>query len=242
MNYRFQLEKYRNSKSRFHCPRCGKKEFTRYIDESGNYLSPDVGRCNREIKCGYHFKPRDYFQLNPTHSIKSKSFERRKPIIEKPRIEAASRIDKEIVKKTLANYERNSFVQFLRTIFPQDKVQELIACFCLGTWTNGACVFWQIDKSFSPRTGKIISFDKNGHRKGYLTWVHSELRKQKKISNFVLKQSLFGEHLVSLNPEIQTVAIVESEKTAVMCQAFWQDIIFLACGGLSNLNDEKLKL
>lgn len=241
MKYPFQLEKYRNSKSRYHCPRCGKKEFARYIDEFGNHLSSDVGRCNREIKCGYHFKPREFFAINPTYSTKRKPFERQKKFAEKPRVKAFSRIDERFVKQTFGNYERNNFIQFLKSIFPHDTVRSLIRCFCLGTWVNGACVFWQIDKNFSVRTGKIISFDKEGHRSGYISWVHSELLKQKKINEFELKQSLFAEHLIILNPKIQTVAIVESEKTAVICQVFWQNIIFLACGGLSNLNSEKLE-
>lgn len=242
MEYDFQLEKYRGSNSRFTCPNCRKsKQFVRYIDKFGEYLSPDVGKCNRENNCGYHLKPKEFFQLNPTFSPKRIMTSNRKPIVEKSQIKTFSRIDEVILKKTLRVYERNTFVRFLKQIFPLKTVQYLIDCYRLGTWGNGACVFWQIDETHSIRSGKIISYDQAGHRNGYLSWVHSELLKRKLVSEFELEQCLFGEHLVKANSKIQSVAIVESEKTAVICQAFWQNIIFLACGGLQNLTASRLQ-
>ena len=65
--YRFQLEKYNGMKTRFTCPKCGSrnKSFVKYIDnESGDYISDKVGRCNRESECGYHYKPKQYFEDN----------------------------------------------------------------------------------------------------------------------------------------------------------------------------------
>lgn len=65
-----QLETYRGTKSRYTCPACNSKGvFVRYKDERGEYLSNDVGRCNRETKCGYHYKPKQYFADNPTAYI-----------------------------------------------------------------------------------------------------------------------------------------------------------------------------
>jgi rubredoxin len=63
---RFQLEKYRGPSTRYTCPECGKKkEFTRYIDiDTGNYIADHVGKCNREINCGYHYTPKQYFEEN----------------------------------------------------------------------------------------------------------------------------------------------------------------------------------
>ena len=62
-----QLEKYHGTKSRHTCPACNSKGvFVRYQNERGEYVSFDVGRCNRESKCGYHYKPKQYFADNPT--------------------------------------------------------------------------------------------------------------------------------------------------------------------------------
>ncbi|MBK7666689.1 MAG: hypothetical protein IPJ32_04670 [Sphingobacteriaceae bacterium] len=61
---KYILEKY-NGNNRFMCPGCQqKKEFTRYVDSSGNYLADHVGKCNRSDKCGYHFTPKQYFGAN----------------------------------------------------------------------------------------------------------------------------------------------------------------------------------
>ena len=68
MSYRFILEKYRGLSTRYTCPRCGRKHtFTRYIDteNNNNYISDNVGKCNRLDKCGYHYTPREYFADNP---------------------------------------------------------------------------------------------------------------------------------------------------------------------------------
>ena len=66
--YRFTLEKYRGISTRYTCPQCGRKHtFTRYIDTENNnqYISDNVGKCNRLDKCGYHYTPKQYFTDNP---------------------------------------------------------------------------------------------------------------------------------------------------------------------------------
>ena len=67
-NYRFTLERYRGLSTRYTCPQCGRKHtFTRYIDTENNnqYISDNVGKCNRLDKCGYHYTPKQYFTDNP---------------------------------------------------------------------------------------------------------------------------------------------------------------------------------
>ena len=66
--YRFILERYRGISTRYTCPQCGRKHtFTRYIDTDNNnqYISDNVGKCNRLDKCGYHYTPKQYFTDNP---------------------------------------------------------------------------------------------------------------------------------------------------------------------------------
>jgi hypothetical protein len=58
-----------------------------------------------------------------------------------------------------------------------------------------------------------------------------------KLDNFNLKQCLFGEHL--LQDKSKPIAIVESEKTAIIASVYVPDYIWLASGSLSNLNTEK---
>jgi len=55
------------------------------------------------------------------------------------------------------------------------------------------------------------------------------------LSDFHLKQCLFGEHLL-INDKNSIVALVESEKTAIIASVFMPQYLWLATGGLSNLN------
>ena len=52
-----------------------------------------------------------------------------------------------------------------------------------------------------------------------------------------LTQCLFGEHLLSQYPEA-TVALVESEKTAVICASLMPKFIWVATGGKTQLGDK----
>ena len=75
-----------------------------------------------------------------------------------------------------------------------------------------------------------MGYDNSGHRikepLNYVTWAHSELS----LPNFHLVQCLFGEHLLRNSPTA-TVAMVESEKTAVFMSHFMPDLLWLATGG-----------
>ena len=82
---------------------------------------------------------------------------------------------------------------------------------------------------YSPATGKRVKEPFN-----HITWVHAAL----KMPEFELRQCLFGEHLLTLEP-LKPVAIVESEKTAVIASVYLPRFVWLAVGSLSNLNAEK---
>ncbi|HYH15430.1 MAG TPA: DUF6371 domain-containing protein, partial [Flavisolibacter sp.] len=92
------------------------------------------------------------------------------------------------------------------------------------------------------RTGKIMLYDLfTGKRmKGdssYISWVHKAFEKD----DFNLAQCLFGEHLLTESLE-KPVAIVESEKTAVIASLLLPDILWLATGGKEGLNEAKAKV
>jgi len=56
-----------------------------------------------------------------------------------------------------------------------------------------------------------------------------------------LKQCFFGEHLLPTDP-FKTVAIAESEKTAVIASFFYPKYTWLACGSLEGLNIDKCRV
>lgn len=238
-DYRFTLEPYKSTKDRYYCPSCNKKTFTRYIDIANNeHIAKDVGICNRLIKCDYHYPPKAYFQDNKLQYGNISFF---KKTLSKPPKKATSYIDNKIVKKSI-NYD-NNLINFLeKNLFGKEITREVIDSYRIGSsnyWKDKkATVFWQIDKSNKVRTGRVMLYDnKTGKRvkepRTYIHWVHSIL----KIKDFNLQQCLFGLHLVDDKP----VAIVESEKTAIIASVYLPEFTWLATGGLHNLSEKMLK-
>jgi hypothetical protein len=149
-----------------------------------------------------------------------------------------------LFKESLKNYTQNNFVQYLVTLFGTELASEALSRYFIGTskYWNGANVFWQIDTTGKIRTGKIILYSpKTGKRIrepfNYINWVHCIL----KLPEFNLQQCLFGEHLLKDDP-VKPVAIVENEKTAVVASLYLPQFIWLACGSLTNLTDEKCQV
>ncbi len=238
--YRYILEPYKGMNSRYYCPQCKKKEFVRYIDtRTGKYIADNVGKCNRENNCGYHYTPKQYFQ---DHSSFAKSDSKPQIVLPQQRQKPVSLIPVEIFKASLSisGLATNHFVKFLVDRFGIDVTNKLIEKYFVGTskhW-SGATVFWQIDINGRIRAGKIMLYDSQTGKRvkepfSHITWVHTAL----KLNGFNLKQCFFGEHLLreSNNP----VAIVESEKTAIICSVYFPQLIWLAAGSLNNINTEK---
>lgn len=232
--YKYSLHK-KSIKHR--CPNCEKKRFVLYINnETKEYLNFKVGRCDREISCGYHYKPKQYFLDN---DLQYKSKRNVNTIAE---VRSTSFHSKEIFNKTLMNYQNNNFIRSLYSNFSRNEIKKMAITYKIGTayfWYNGT-IFWQLDINNKIRGGKIISYQKNGKRTKYINWVHSYLLKQKRIKEFNLKQCFFGEHLINQNNKI--IAIVESEKTACIMSMLFDKYLWLASGSLSGLNIEKMKV
>ena len=91
---------------------------------------------------------------------------------------------------------------------------------------------------YNPQTGHRIKDEKTA---GRIDWIHSMMKRSGTLTpDWELTQCLFGEHLLPKYPG-RSVALVESEKTAVICSALMPDYIWLATGGKSQLGD-KLKV
>jgi hypothetical protein len=138
------LEKYCGSKSRHTCPRCGRrKRFCSLHRRSyGHYVADDVGRCNRESRCGYHRKPRDYSAEDPAFRDSFVVRTRKDEFSRVPRL--PDFIDNRHLVTTLRNYEANGLVQFLLDLFPDDSndVWAVVRAYCIGTFPkkNGGAI------------------------------------------------------------------------------------------------------
>ena len=152
-----------------------------------------------------------------------------------------STIPYRLLIQSLAAYPANNFVQFLLQLFGFDTTVQLINRYNIGTskYWKRATVFWQVDINGKVRSGKIMKYDAQTGRRikrpfHHINWVHSVL----KLPGFELTQCLFGEHLLNQHPD-RTVAIVESEKTAIIASVYLPQLLWLACGSLTNLTVEK---
>ena len=253
--HRYILEPYTGRGSRHDCPSCRQRlRFKRYIDTVTNKpLADHAGKCDRIDSCGYHFTPRDYFAQNP---IGFRQAQHDKPV--EKRFDSLPR---KLVDDTMREYSRNHFVEFLVTLFGQHAAITLADRYKIGTskhW-SGATIFWQIDKADTVRTGKIMLYNPtDGHRVkqpfNHVTWAHTVLSRKSQVESlksgadsrlqtqdFRLQQCFFGEHLLTTDP-FKTVAIAESEKTAVIASFFYPKYIWLASGSLDGLNYDKCKV
>jgi len=250
---KYRLEKYRGSRSRYTCPRCGRKnEFARYIDEIGDYLDSSVGRCNRESSCGYHLTPKEFLGLrapagahvaakNKMNVTTASSIN---TVSKYGRAEYFDTIDNSLVVRSLEHTDKNRFLNFLLSFIDSELVGKMIKDYLIGTTRTGKTVFWQIDAKGRARTGKIISYDeKTGKRDKRVnpSWIHYELKRAKVLPDTFQHQiCFFGEHLFKKNKS-KPVAVVEAEKTAAVASMFIDSFVWLAIGGKSYLKAEKLR-
>ncbi|MFZ9296622.1 MAG: DUF6371 domain-containing protein, partial [Bacteroidia bacterium] len=242
MGYRFTLEKYSGTKSRYECPVCNKpKVFTRYVEtQTGLHIHETVGICSRVNSCGYRKSPKEYFnengieKPNPVASFKAPQVKQAKPKL--------SFIDPDLFKQSLTGYDRNKFVQFLKNTFGNERARETIERYYIGTsrYWQGSTIFWNIDINNRIRTGKIMLYDPATGKRlkepfNHITWVHKVINKPDLKDH----PKLFGEHL--LKDKTRTVAIVESEKSAIICSLYKLDFIWLAVGSMGNLTASNLE-
>ncbi|MGV0939971.1 DUF6371 domain-containing protein [Empedobacter sp. ULE_I140] len=226
--FKYCLEKYSGSKSRFVCPNCKEKEYTRFINcETKEYLSYEFGRCNRIIKCGYFKSPTVVNEFN---------YEKNNEFVE-PKIEY---LDKNVFQFFEITNFKNPLSIFLKSYFDESKVEEVLNLYQVKTEKlNGdyLTIFPQLDFEFNLRTIKKMKYNsETGKRKkNFFQWYNPNK------SN--LKQCLFGLYLLN-HPEFKKskIIIVESEKTALLGMLYFKNkYLFLATGGLMNLTKDKLK-
>lgn len=237
--YRFELVK---GKPKETCPSCEKsRRYVRYIDITTGQLLPfKYGRCDREQSCTYHFNPYadEYLKDELIESDYKKQIPK-KPI-EKP----PSFISHDIMRLTIGSYDTNNFILWLRSFLTQDDIKKVCLSYKIGTskhW-NGSTVFWQVDVRSQVRSGKIMLFDCSTGKRvkkpfSYINWVHKVLE----LDDFNLNQCYFGEHLINEDDQ-RDIAIVESEKTAIIASIYLPKFVWLASGSLNGINFEKSKI
>lgn len=127
--------------------------------------------------------------------------------------------------------------------------QQMVDAVCryrLGGTRSGRVIFWQIDNDERICDGKVMSYGPDCHRrkeKEYTpTWVSALLTKRHggKQEGDIVRHCLFGLHLVK-DRDLPPVAVVEAEKTAVILSAYYPQYVWLATGGLFEVQPEKFR-
>lgn len=167
------------------------------------------------------------------------------PLVVKKVAPQASYLSLELVEKSYLSELPNNFIQFLHSIFKDEEVENVVKKYFIGTsnkW-NGATVFWQIDADERVHAGKVLLFDaevgkrqKTEEGRSLINWVHCLL----KLKNFNLYQCLFGLHQIIENKHT-TVALVESEKTAIIMSIFKPKYVWVATGSKGGFKYEMLR-
>ena len=139
------------------------------------------------------------------------------------------------------------------------QMQSAASRYRLGATKEGGVIFWEIDAQNRVHTGKIMYYQSDCHRdKTHTpTWVHA-LIKEELPQDYELQHCLFGLHLINTHPDPLMgrgylseratggavkpphIAIVESEKTAVIMSEIIPEFIWLSCGGLQMFKPELL--
>lgn len=250
--YRFSLDK---SSKKFNCPNCRSKRFVLYRDnETSEYLSEHVGRCDRENGCGYHYGPKQYFADNGNPY-------QQKPFIQTDHRQEPVKIDFlpiEILSRSIdpKYYKSNNFFHFLSCLFGYAIAKELFCKYLIGTssYWKGAALFPQIDEDGNLRQVKIMLHNAfTGKRVKEGATVERFDRKERRYISEVtdkscsliygrfiddttrelnLEQTFFGCHLLTEHQD-KPVCIVESEKTALIASVYMPGFIWLATGGAS---------
>lgn len=236
--------------SRYTCPSCGRKRcFTRYVDESNEPLHETVGRCDHESSCGYHYTPKQFFADHPDLKPGKDWREDRPAWLDKPKPKQLCFLPYDVVTRSVRFNHDSDLMAFLRTIVDPTAVNELIEEYRVGVTRSGDVIFFQLDQLGRCRTGKVMKYNREtGHRikdenmPGRITWVHSLMKQSGQLpKDWTLTQCLFGEHLLLRYPG-KPVALVESEKTALICAGLMPRYLWLATGGKSCINDRLLVL
>ena len=244
MNHRYRLAHSREiKKNRWNnvCPSCGQHKFSPYIDTVTNQpiAAKECGRCCRERSCAYHMTPRQWFKDNPPEKREWLPREQYAELMRQRRKEA-EQIHKQpanspsVYRGGVNNYlshmstlctqtrsDKNHLARWLCTLFPENRVAEVLAHYRTGSTRDGRIIYWQIDERGQVRAGKVMAYNPDGHRRKEKTpsvlqtspplwgegppvcWVHSMKINGIRFDEMLAPQCLFGlsllntEHMVS---------------------------------------------
>ena len=152
----------------------------------------------------------------------------------------------EYVTRSLDCNLHSDFTSYLKSLVADiGRISIVVNAYRLGVTRDGRVIFWNIDRDGVVRMGKAMAYGMDGHRDKSVAplSIPKELSRRGELpADYVIKQTLFGEHLLCLPQNTdKTVGIVESEKSAIVCSLCIPDLLWMATGSKGNLQDERMR-
>jgi len=236
MQYRFHLAPYAGRSSRTTCPQCHRQHcFSLYLDSDNRPAGPEYGVCDHKRQCGYHRYPTGNIDNSQCAPI----------VIEK--VEPQYYTRQQVANYTLDKFN-NNLCQWLKNTcaLQVSRLKAVLKDYCIGS-VGGGIIFWQIDENFRIHRGKVMWYNPDGHRTKIPNGDGTERGKIKMMWQFLKRDRkyepemcYFGQHLISLYPD-KPIALVESEKTAIIAAYFIPEFNWLATLSLNNFNSHRLQ-
>lgn len=205
------------------CPSCGRRTFVPYVSagDGKTLAGAEYGRCDRENHCGYiRYPGKDV--TAPDVAVRTPEPPKR-PLRFVPSILSDLLYDKSRLHRYAERFGAGAAMA--------------LEAYKVGAYGRDWTAFCQIDIDGEIHAVKLIPYGVDGHRRKDMTavkWCHKMQHFQPYFSGERLEQVAFGEHLLRLRPS-SPVAVVESEKTAVMMSSLFPQAVWLAVGGSQNL-------
>lgn len=135
-----------------------------------------------------------------------------------------------------------------------DQMTHAASIYLVGSTNQQGVVFWQIDREGRVHDGKVMYYEADCHRskskQRHPTWVSTFVQRRNRFpgARHVSSHCFFGLH--RLIPLLKAdrdylaqmpIALVESEKTAFVLSELYPQYIWLASGGLGEVQPDKFR-
>ena len=236
-HFKYSLGTYREV-GKVKCPFCGKREFVRLIETDTRRILDGYGRCDRDT-CPSRGQSSSGV-VYPGKDIDTSKF----AVIEQKTVDPVYYDRQTVSNYTLYKYN-NGLSRFLQPKFKKSVLTKVFKDYCIGS-IDGGIIFWQVDEQYRIHRGKIMWYNPDGHRtkiqnpdgsqRGKIKMMWQYLRRDRDVEP---EMCYFGQHLISLYPD-KPVALVESEKTAIIASLVMPDFNWIATLSINNFQSHRL--
>ena len=228
------------------CPKCGRKSFVPYIyNDTGEIIDPTCGRCDHEQSCGYHLPPAEFFKANPDHNNGRGGFmPYTRPI---PTTIDFCGLDEWAARQTADEALESDFARGLVNYFDTEAVKSAISRYhiqSIGRGRNTAFPCISVDGMVTDVM--VLGYQADLHRNDVCYHYYGDTAQKEQLKadypeGYKYDPCYFGEHLLAEQTD-KNVAVVESQKSAVICSMLFPDMLWLASCGCGNFNVTKSRV